>query len=122
MRKTAALIVALAVGLAACGGGSSACAVIVDDGVALFQDVIDELDGLTLTELDEDPFATEEYEQRVSDLESRTREAECSDEEMSELLTEKIGSLEAGDSNPAGQFFIAIVTQAVENGEFDFSG
>jgi hypothetical protein len=122
VRKIVIIISALALALTACSDGGSSCSAIVDDGMDLFQDVIDSLDGKALDEIQDDPFTTADYEERVADLEQRTTDAGCTDEEMTSLFEEKIGTLEAGDSNPGGQFFISILTSAVEQGEFDFSG
>ena len=122
MRKIVILFSALALALTACSDSGSSCSAIVDDGMDLFQDVIDSLDGKSLNEIQEDPFTTADYEQRVADLEQRTTDAECTDEEMTDLFTQRVDTLEAGESNPAGQFFISILSSAVEQGEFDFGG
>jgi hypothetical protein len=110
----------MALVLTACGGSGSSCSAIADDAIALFQEGIDGLDGLSLSDLeslDTDPFG--DLEVRGADLERRQIDAGCADDEMSELVVEKMGDLEAGDSNPAGQFFISILTTAMEDGEFD---
>lgn len=125
MKKVALLIAALAVVASACGGGDAGgCAAIMDDGLALFQDAIDELDGLSLTDLSDgsDPFSSDDFERRSTDLEQRTTDEGCTNEEMSELFVDRIGELEAGDTNPAGQFLVSILRQAAEAGEFDFTG
>ncbi len=89
----------------------------------LFQGAIDEFDGLSLSDLSTaDPFSDSNYEQEADDLERRTNEAGCTDEEMTELFLERIGTLEAGDSNPAGQFFLSLLTAAAEEGDFGFGG
>jgi hypothetical protein len=110
----------MALVLTACGGSDSSCSGIADDAIALFQEGIDKLDGLSLSDLESlntDPFA--DLEVRSADLEQRQIDAGCADEEMTELLSEKMGDLEAGDSNPAGQFFISILTSAMEDGDLD---
>lgn len=121
------LLVALALVAAACGGGESACSTIVADGVDLFQDAIDELEGLTLADLSlagSDPFSSEEFDRRGEELERRTQEAGCTDEEMSKLLVDQLDQLEVGANNPAGQLVVSILQQAAEQGEFsvDFDG
>lgn len=121
MRKTVILLSAFALVLGACGGGSS-CSAIADDAIELFQDGIDEFDGLSLSDLenlDSDPFSGGDFEARGADLEKRQIDAGCTDDEMTELVVGRMGDLEAGDSNPAGQFLISILTSAMENGEFD---
>lgn len=120
MRKTAIFLSVMALVLAACGGGDSSCSAIADDAIDLFQEGIDGLDGLSLSELqslDTDPFS--DLEARGADLEQRQLDAGCTDEEMTELVVEKMGNLTAGDSNPAGQFVISILNTAMESGEFD---
>ena len=96
MRKATVLLIAVALVTAGCGGGGSSCAAIVDDGVELFQDAINELDGLALDDIQDDPFATEDFDRRSEDLDKRTTEAGCTNEELSELFTERIGDLSAG--------------------------
>lgn len=51
MRKVTILITAVALAVAACGGGDGGCSGIADDGVELIQDAINDLDGLSLTDL-----------------------------------------------------------------------
>ncbi len=59
--------------------------------------------------------------QPTDDLERRTTGAGCTNEELTELFTERIGALSVGSSNPAGRFLVSLLTGAVENGELDFS-
>lgn len=120
MRKTVIFLSALALVLAACGGSDSSCSAIADDAIDLFQEGIDELDGLSdLQSLDSDPFSGGDFEARGAELEQRQIDAGCTDEEMTELVVDKMGDLTAGDSNPAGQFLISLLTGALEDGEFD---
>ena len=110
----------MALVLSACGGSGSSCSAIADDAIDLFQEGIDGLDGLSLSELqnfDTDPFS--DLEARGAELEERQIDAGCTDDEMTELVVDKMGNLTAGDSNPAGQFLISILTTALEDGEFD---
>lgn len=120
MRKTVLFLTVLAVTAAGCGGGQAACETIVDDGIALFQDVIDDMDGLTLADLGSDLFESPDYEDRAADLERRTTAEQCADEEMAELFAEKLPELTAADTNPGGQFLISFFNSAVQNGEFSF--
>ena len=127
MKRLTMLIAALALIAAACGGGDAGCTAIMDDGIDLFQDAINELEGLTLADLSEaesDPFSSADFENRSAELEERAQEAECTDEEMSELFADRVDQLEVGDNNPAGQFLVSILQQAAEEGEFsvDFDG
>jgi hypothetical protein len=121
------LIVALALAASGCGGGDASCTAIMDDGLVLFQDALDKLEGMTLSDLSDpsaDPFSSGDFESRADDLDRRTREAGCSDQEMSELFAGRVDELEVGNSNPAGQFLVSILKQAAESGDFsvDFSG
>jgi hypothetical protein len=112
----------MALVLTACGGGGASCSTIADDAIGLFQEGIDQLDGLSLSDLqnlDSDPFAGADFDARGAELEARQVEAGCTDEEMGDLVAGRMGDLEAGDSNPAGQFLISILTSAMEDGEFD---
>ena len=122
VKKLVLFLVALALVAAGCGGGSSSCSDIVDDGIDLFQDVIDELDGIDIADMQDDPFETEDFEQRTDDLDRRTTEAGCANEELTELFTERIGDLTAGSSNPGGQYLVSLLTAAVETGQLDFGG
>ena len=122
MRKPVLFLFALALVASACSGGGASCSDIVDDGIALFQDVIDDLDGLDLADVQEDPFATDDFDSRSEDLEKRTTEAGCTDEELTELFTERVGDLSAGSSNPAGQFLVSLLVAGAESGEFEFGG
>lgn len=124
MKKIIIFLSGLALIAAGCSGGGSSCAAIVDDGMDLFQDAIDQLDGISLTDLDaeSDPFSSDDFDARAADLERRTTDSGCTDEEMTELFADKLSGLEADDSNPIGQVFISGLTGAVEDGEFDFGG
>ena len=121
MKKLTMLIVSLAVVAAGCGGGEAGCAAIVDDGLVLFQDALDELEGLTLSDLSDpsaDPFSSGDFDSRAEQLEQRTRDAGCTDEEMSELFADRIDELEVGSENPAGQFLVSILQAAAAEGDF----
>jgi hypothetical protein len=121
VRTTIAVLSALALVLAGCtAGGGVDCAVIVDEGLALYQDVIDDLDGKSLAELDGNPLEASDYASRARELERRTSNSECTDAEIADLLGTRFGELQASDSNPAGQAFIAALAAAVERGGFDF--
>lgn len=121
MRKPVLLLLGLALIAPACGGGGASCADIVDDGIVLFQDVIDGLDGLDLADVQADPFENGDFERRSDDLDKRTAEAGCTDEELTELFTERAADLSADDTNPAGQFLVSILTAAAESGDLGFS-
>lgn len=84
----------------ACSGGDSACVTIADDAIEVFQDLIDEIDELDLAEAaaagDDFTFpGLSEMERRADELQSDLEEAGCDDAELRDLLTERIGRLEA---------------------------
>ena len=120
MRRAALLLTAFTLIAAACGGAEAGCSAIADDGMELIQDAIDELDGRSLSDLTADPFDTTDFDRRSDDIERRSIEAECTDEEMAELFIDRVDLLEAGDSNQAGQFLISFMKTAAEDGEFTF--
>jgi len=124
VRKTAVLLLGVALALSACGGGGGAadCSEVVDEGLEFYQDLIDDLDGKSPTDLEGNPLETGDYAERANDLERRTVAAGCSDAEIAQLMGPRIGELEAGPSNPTGQAFIAALSAAIERGGFDLGG
>ena len=122
VRKTVVVLTALALVLAGCTSGGANCPDLVDDGLVFFQDVINDLDGKSLAELESNPLASSDYTQRARELERRTATSDCSDAEIADLLADRIDELEAGPSNPAGQAFISALTSGIEQGGFSFSG
>jgi hypothetical protein len=123
VRTTTAILAALTLVLVGCAsGGEVDCSEIVDEGLALYQDVIDDLDGKSIDELEGNPLEAGDYAQRSRVLERRTINSGCTDAEIAELLGLRFGELQAGDSNPAGQAFIAALAAAVERGGFDLGG
>jgi hypothetical protein len=99
MRK---IITLLAVGgllIGSCGGGSDAdtCEGIADQGMAVVQDMLDEIDDMSVEELlaGEEPAAITDLTAKMDELEVRADELGCSDEEMEELFTARLGNLTA---------------------------
>ena len=100
MRKLIILMAALGLVVAACGGdsGGDSCEGVADDAIQVIQDVINEVDSLTLEELsamDEEPEALANLERRADELQQKADELGCSDTEMEELLNARVGNLEA---------------------------
>lgn len=124
MKRAAVVMFAFALVMAACsgGGGDAECSEIVNDGLVFFQDVIDNLDGKSPSDLVGNPLEASDYAERANDLERRTSAARCTDEEIASALGGRIHELEAGDSNPTGRAFIAALAAAVDQGGFDFGG
>ena len=101
MLRRFALIIALSLAVAGCGfGGDSRCVEIVDDAIEVFQDLIATIDELDLVEAAAagDDFAVPglaEIERRADQLQAEAGAAGCQDAELRELLTDRIGRLEA---------------------------
>lgn len=101
MRKLVMLIAALGLVAGACGGdgGSGSCEGVADDAIATFQDVLDEVDTMTLEEAaamgDEEPDFIVEMETKLEELEAQADSLGCSDAEMEELFVARLGSLTA---------------------------
>ena len=101
MRKFVMLIAALGLIAGACGGDDAggSCEDVADDAIAAFQDVIDEVDEMTLEEAaamgDEEPAFISEMEQKFEDLEARADSLGCSDAEMEQLFVARLDNLTA---------------------------
>lgn len=122
MRRFLAIVSTVAVITAACGGGSSGgCAAIVDDGVDLLQEAIDSLAGLTLSEIENDPFDDPDLDRRFDELEQRSDDEGCTDDELNDLFKDGFDRLEADGDNPAGAFLVSVLQQAADEGGFDFN-
>lgn len=98
MRKLFVLIAAMSLFVAACGGdsdGGASCESVADDAISLFQDVINEMDSMSDEDLasGDEPAALTELESKSDELQTRANDLGCSDEEMEELLTARIGDL-----------------------------
>ena len=105
-RRTFAFVATFALVAGACGGGDSgSCAVIADDAVALVQDLIDEIDDMSLDQLAAiDETFTVDFESSFEELQTRADDADCSDNEMADLVEERVGDLTA--ESEFGQLFI----------------
>ncbi len=106
-RLVAAICAALMV-FAACGdssggggdpGSAESCDDLVDAGIDLIQDVLDELSDLDLSDIealgDEPPEALDDLETRGEELQTRADELGCTDEELQQGLIDNIDQLEA---------------------------
>lgn len=111
MLRRGAMLAAVALVAASCGGSDAGgCAAIADDTVALVQEVIDEVDAMSLDELaalGESDMLTD-FEARAQDLEQRAQDADCSDEELASLLQDRAGELSA--TTEFGQIFVDLVS------------
>ncbi len=106
-RLLAALFAALMV-FTACGdsggaagdpGSADNCDDLVDAGIDLIQEVLDEIGQLDLSDLealgDEPPEALEDLDARGQELSDRAEELGCTDEEMRQGLVDNLDKLEA---------------------------
>ena len=99
MRLTTALV-PLTVALAACGSGDARCVEIVDDAIGVFQELVSAVDELDLSEVaaagdDFDFPGLDAIEARAGALQIEAGREGCDDELLRDLLTERIGRLEA---------------------------
>lgn len=103
MKRYLVVIATLAMVLAACGdsdsGSADTCEGLVDQGIDLIQDALDEVSGMSLEELaamgDDLPPGFAELETRGEELERRSDELGCTEAELNRLFTEKADDLEA---------------------------
>lgn len=116
------LMLSFALVAGACGGGDGGgCEAIVDEGVDLLQQAIDDLAGLTLSDIESDPFDDPELGRQFDDLEQRSNDEGCSDEELNDLFLDGFNRLEAGEDNPAGTFLVSVLQQAANEGGFQLN-
>jgi hypothetical protein len=104
-RSTPAVFCALALTLPACGGddddtaSGETCEDLADDGIAVIQDALTEAEDLDLEALaaadGEPPEFIAEMEGRIEELDARQEELGCTDEEMDELMCDRVGDLDA---------------------------
>lgn len=120
MKKLFALFAALMLVFAACGdsGGGDSCESVADDAIGLIQDILDDVEDLSLEDLqnfgDEPPASFQALESQGEELQATADSLGCSDEEMSSLVQGKLGDLEARGT--LGELLLA---QFQEEGLFD---
>ena len=101
MRKFVMLIAALGLIAGACGGDDAggSCEGVADEAIAAFQEVIDEVDEMSLEEAaamgEEEPDFIVTMEQKFEDLEAKADSLGCSDAEMEELFVARLDNLTA---------------------------
>lgn len=101
MRKFVMLIAALGLVAGACGGDDAggSCEAVADEGIAVVQDVINEVDEMSLEDVmamgDEDPDFIIEMEKKFEELQDQADSLGCSDAEMEELFADRMGDLTA---------------------------
>lgn len=126
MRKFIVLFSALALVLAACGGGdgevqsvedAESCEDVADLSIDMMQDMLDELSDMTMADFsnsEEPPEALQEFESDSEELQNKADELGCSSEEMQSLLQERTDQLEA-----EGPIAEMILQQLQEGGVFE---
>jgi len=99
MKKLGVLLIVTGLVFAACGDSDSAssCEDLADDGIALVQDMLDELSDLSLEDIssDEEPQALQDFTEKGEALQTQADELGCTDEQMTELVSARVGSLDA---------------------------
>ena len=118
MRKISVLLAALGLVAAACGGDSGgSCESVADDAIQVIQEVINEMDSLSLEELaslEEEPEVLTNMQVRADELQDEANELGCSDATMEELLNARVGDLEAD-----GMFGELLVDEMQSGGFFE---
>ena len=127
MRKLTVMLLGLMLIAAACGddnssGASDSCEGIATAGIALFQDVLDEIDGLNpeeqaavLTSDEEPPFLAD-LETKGLALEARADQIGCTDEQLLGLMSGKVGDLKADTT--IGELFLQGIEESIASGDF----
>lgn len=103
MRRAAAVILATALFVAACSSDDAASAETCDDlarsALALIQDVLDELDGMSIEDLvelgDQEPEAFANLEAEGQALDTKATELGCGEDELSAYVTSNVDDLDA---------------------------
>lgn len=119
MRKFFILLAALGLVAAACGGdsGGGSCESVADEAIEVIQEVIDEMDSLSLEEIasmEEEPAVLQDMEKRADELQVQADELGCSDAEMEQLLNARAGNLTAD-----GMFGELLVDELQSGGFFE---
>jgi hypothetical protein len=104
---TTRLLIVFVLLISACAGEPTACEIVADDGIALLQDLIDDLESAASTE----QALIDEFDARAVDLNNQADAAGCSSEEMAELLEDRAGDLDA--STDEGRAFIDLIRAGV---------
>jgi hypothetical protein len=117
VRKFIGLLLVLGLVVAACGGGGADykdpdsiqnCDQLLDAGVALLQNFVDEVADLGLEALQSDtpPEALAELEADGEALTDRAGELNCSVDELDAGIVERVDDIKVDDDNLIGQFIV----------------
>ena len=129
MRKPTVILLGLMLVLTACGDDGSSdpaaadsCESLASAGIALFQDVLDEIDGLNpeeqaavLTSDEEPPFLAD-LETKGLAIEARADEIGCTDEQLLGLMSGRVGDLKADTT--IGELFLQGIEESIASGDF----
>ncbi|MGA9594875.1 MAG: hypothetical protein WBV06_01850 [Acidimicrobiia bacterium] len=101
MRKISILLAVLALSVGACGGGDSAgdsntCEGLADQAIGLFQNVVDDIDGMTIEEISAsngDFPSMDKFTEEMTGLQDQAGQIGCDDSQMTQLLTDRLDKL-----------------------------
>lgn len=123
-----ALVLVLAFGAIACGSddedddpptaaNADTCEELADAVIGTMQGVLDAVSDMSMDEMlaEEEPEFLGDFEQDMQDAETKSNELDCSDEEMGELLNDRVDSLTA--EGPVGEMVLEMLQQ--EGFEFE---
>ena len=129
MWKPIVILVGLMLVLTACGDDGSSdpaaadsCESLATASIALFQGVLDEIDGLNPEEQaavltsDEAPPFMANLEARGLEIEARADQIGCTDEHLLGLISGKVGDLKADST--IGELFLQGIEGSIASGDF----
>lgn len=119
MRKFYVILASVALLAGACGGGddaadSNSCEGLADQAIALVQQVVDEIDGMSAQEISDsggDFASLDTMAEGMADLEAKAGEIGCSDSDMEQLVLDRVGNLTA-----SSEFGKMMITQFESSG------
>jgi hypothetical protein len=119
MRKFLVLLAVLGLLAASCGGddaGGDSCEGVADELIEIMQEVIDELDAMSIEDLGsaETPPALDDLDAKGEALQAKADNLNCSDAEMEQLVTARVGNLTSD-----GLFGQLLIDEAQNGGFFD---
>lgn len=119
MRKFLVVLAVLGLLAASCGGddaGGDSCEGVADELIEIMQEVIDELDAMSIEDLGsaDTPPALDDLEQKGDTLQAKADSLNCSNAEMEELVTARAGNLKSD-----GLFGQLLIDEVKNGGFFD---
>lgn len=108
MRRFVTAMAVMGLVLVGCGGSATSCESIADEGIDRVQELMDSLEDMSIDELialgDEEPEALSSFQSDFDALQTKADESGCTDSEMEDLFSTKVGDLEA--KGPVGELFL----------------